>query len=357
MLMSTMGIPSFAMDQVVNRYNQYSPLKPVNVSPERLIRKVVGLRPYRPSGFNISVEKLDEKIIIHNYGHGGGGISLSWGTAKLATDRIKAEQSSSIAVLGAGVIGLSTAILLLRKGRPVTMYTDRLPPNTTSNVAAAYWAPVSVYESGSVSASFMDDFTKASQISQRMFQDLVGDRYGVWWIKSFFLGERFDFPGGKNLYPDYKQHNSTSSPFTGFATTDEVHSLMIEPPIYLKALLDDFYQLGGKIVIRKFNETTELTQLKESYIMNCTGLGSHSLFHDKSLIPVQGQLAVLLPQEEINYGYVIPTFDDLLYMFPRKDGIILGGTSDKGNCSLEPDEKEIDRILNGHRSIAGGLKP
>ncbi|SNS80389.1 Glycine/D-amino acid oxidase [Ekhidna lutea] len=355
--MSTMSLPSYALEQVLNQPIQYSPLKPVNVSPERIIRQVVGLRPYRPSGFNLSVQKLDEKAIIHNYGHGGGGISLSWGTASLAIEKIEASQSTPIAVLGAGVIGLSSAILLLKQGRPVTIYTDRLPPNTTSNVAAAYWAPVSVFESGMIATGFMDEFNRASIISQRMFQDLVGSRYGVWWIKSFFLGASFDFPGGKNLYPDYKQHNSTSSPFTGFEINDEVYSLMIEPPIYMKALLDDFYQLGGKLIVRKFNDLNELNQLKEPYVMNCTGLGSHDLFKDKSLIPVQGQLAVLLPQEEINYGYVIPTFDDLLYMFPRKDGIILGGTSEKGNWSLNPNDQELTRIMEGHKRIAAGLKP
>ena len=355
--MSTVGFPALAFEESKKRVVQHTPLKPLNVSEERVIRKVVGLRPYRPSGFNLSVQKLDSKVIIHNYGHGGGGISLSWGTAQMAIDKIEADESTPVAVLGAGVIGLSTAILLLKQGRSVTIYTDRLPPDTTSNVAAAYWAPYSVYDSSIVSASFMDDFIKASQVSQRMFQNMVGSRYGVWWIKSFFLGEPFDFPGGQDLYPDYKKHTPSSSPFTGFDITEEVHSLMIEPPIYLKALLDDFHQLDGKLIIRKFNETKELTELKETYIMNCTGLGSHSLFQDKSLTPVQGQLAILLPQEEINYGYVIPTFDDLLYMFPRKDGIILGGTSEKGNWSLDPTSQEITRILKGHARIAAGLKP
>ncbi|WP_421765662.1 FAD-dependent oxidoreductase [Ekhidna sp.] len=355
LFMSTVGIPSFAYDQVGNHFPSFTPLKPVNVSRERLIRKVVGLRPYRPSGFNLSVQKLDDKVIIHNYGHGGGGISLSWGSASLAIEKVNNDHQR-IAVLGSGVIGLSTAILLLKQGKSVTIYTDKLPPNTTSNVAAAYWAPVSVYESNKVASDFMETFNKAAAISQRMFQDLVGDRYGVWWIKSFFLGGNFDFPGGQSLYPDFKKHSNASSPFMGYDINEELHSLMIEPPIYLKALLDDFYQLGGKMVIRKFNDSSELKDLSESTIMNCTGLGSHSLFNDQELVPVQGQLAVLIPQEEIKYGYVVPSYDDLLYMFPRKDGIILGGTSEKGNWSLEPNEKELTRILNGHQRIAEGLK-
>lgn len=57
---------------------------PVKVSRDRLIREVVGLRPYRAEGFVVDAERLGEKLLIHNYGHGGAGITLSWGTASLA---------------------------------------------------------------------------------------------------------------------------------------------------------------------------------------------------------------------------------------------------------------------------------
>src|SRR5712672_1292215 len=58
----------------------------VNVSTDRVIRTVVGLRPYRPSGFVVKTETVGDKILIHNYGHGGGGVTLSWGTAHLAVE-------------------------------------------------------------------------------------------------------------------------------------------------------------------------------------------------------------------------------------------------------------------------------
>src|SRR5205814_10085949 len=54
-------------------------LAPVRVSAARVIREVVGLRPFRPSGFVVRAEGLGDKTLIHNYGHGGGGVSLSWG--------------------------------------------------------------------------------------------------------------------------------------------------------------------------------------------------------------------------------------------------------------------------------------
>ena len=49
-------------------------LAPVHVSEDRVIRTVVGLRPYRAAGFVVRGEKLRDKLLVHNYGHGGGGI-------------------------------------------------------------------------------------------------------------------------------------------------------------------------------------------------------------------------------------------------------------------------------------------
>lgn len=328
--------------------------KSVKVSSDRVIRTIVGLRPFRPSGFILKSERLNDKTIIHNYGHGGGGVSLSWGTAKLAVDLALQTQETSFAVLGCGVIGLSTARLLQRKGFQVTIYAKDLPPETTSNVAGALWAPVSVFEENKVTSEFINQFNLASKISHRMFQDFVGEKYGVWWIKNYFLGDAFDFPGGKELYPGFNKHHDAKI-FFGSADVTEISTMMIEPPIYLNALTEDFYQAGGKIEVKHFNAKQDIELLGEKVIMNCTGLGSSKLFSDPELIPVRGQLSILLPQTEIDYSYIAPSHDNLLYMFPRKDGIILGGTSEKENWSLEPDAKESERILNGHHKISNSL--
>lgn len=328
--------------------------KSVKVSSDRVIRTIVGLRPFRPSGFILKSERLNDKTIIHNYGHGGGGVSLSWGTAKLAVDLALQTQETSFAVLGCGVIGLSTARLLQRKGFQVTIYAKDLPPETTSNVAGALWAPVSVFEENKVTSEFINQFNLASKISHRMFQDFVGEKYGVWWIKNYFLGDAFDFPGGKELYPGFNKHHDAKI-FFGSADVTEISTMMIEPPIYLNALTEDFYQAGGKIEVKHFNAKQDIELLGEKVIMNCTGLGSSKLFSDPELIPVRGQLSILLPQTEIDYSYIAPSHDNLLYMFPRKDGIILGGTSEKENWSLEPDAKESERILNGHHKISKSL--
>lgn len=83
-------------------------LNPVDVSLDRVTRTTVGLRPYRAGGFVLRAEGRDAKTIVHDYGHGGGGMSLSWGTALLALELAAQTQKRAAAVVGSGVIGLST---------------------------------------------------------------------------------------------------------------------------------------------------------------------------------------------------------------------------------------------------------
>ena len=57
-------------------------LPPVKASWDRIIRTTVGLRPHRDTGFVVKSDKLDDKLIVHNYGHGGAGFTLSWACAE-----------------------------------------------------------------------------------------------------------------------------------------------------------------------------------------------------------------------------------------------------------------------------------
>ena len=337
---------------------------PVKVARERIIREVVGLRPYRPSGFVVDAQRFGSKLLVHNYGHGGGGVTLSWGTASLAVDMArdfliarKQPRPTRFAVLGCGVSGLSTARLLQRRFQngpgTVTIYAKDLPPDTTSNIAGAWWSPTSVYET--ITPKFNEQFHQACRIANRAFQLLVGPEYGVRWIDTFELIRHEaalgrELPGGNDLYPQLEVHRDPENYF-GFPFVKQYSSMLIEPSIYLSALLRDFYIAGGRVVVKEFRNRQEIARLREPVIFNCTGLGSRALFNDEELTPVRGQLEILLPQPEIDYCYLSSG-----YMFPRRDGVILGGTWDHDDWSLAPNPEQTTEILHAHMEIMRGLK-
>src|SRR5262249_34532336 len=107
-----------------------SPLKLslVEASWDRVIRTTVGLRPHRDSGFVLRAEKLDEKLLVHNYGHGGSGMSLSWGTGYMAAETASQHDRRLAAVIGCGVTGLTTARQLQRRGVRVKVLAESGPP-------------------------------------------------------------------------------------------------------------------------------------------------------------------------------------------------------------------------------------
>jgi D-amino-acid oxidase len=109
----------------------------------------------------------------------------------------------------------------------------------------------------------------------------------------------------------------------------------------------DFLVRGGKIHVREFREPRDLFQLEETVVVNCAGLGARALFGDAELMPIKGQLAILLPQPEVDYILIKGDY----YMFPRRDGIVLGGTHDRDEWRLEADPAVTDRILANHRAI------
>jgi glycine/D-amino acid oxidase-like deaminating enzyme len=334
-------------------------LPPVKVSKDRIIRTVVGLRPFRSSGFRVEKEKIGTKIVVHNYGHGGGGITLSWGTSHLAVEELFRDDPprGSVAVLGAGAVGLATARLLQRRGVEVTIYAKDLPPQTTSNVAAGQWSPYFVSDYSKRSPLFKEQFPKAARLAHRHFQDLLGDHYGVRFLTNYVLSDH-PFGGGAgsgeesldDLFPESRDIPPGEHPFPVKYVRQFV-TLLIEPPAYLEALLRDFLLAGGSLVVRELHDVAELQYLPEAAIMNCTGLGSYALFGDQDLTPVKGQLTFVLPQPEVDY---VALYGDL-YMMPRKDGILLGGTHERGNWSLEPDMEAFERIVAGHQKLFGSI--
>lgn len=336
-------------------------LYPVHVSMDRIIRTTVGLRPSRESGFRLEAVRYDEKTVIHNFGHGGAGMSLSWGTGQLAAELALAHEDRRAAVIGCGIVGLTAARQLQRRGFDVTIYAKALPPYTTSNMSFASFTPTS----GLVSRRTPEwdaIFRRAVEIAYREHQLLTGRDYGVAWIDSYSPTNNPGGAGGGNRNDDGQSRLLPASVETGGILLEpgehpfdtlyarRSQTLRFEPSIYLESLMRDVLAFGGKIEVRDFEAISPLMDLPERLIVNCTGLGAKSLFGDEELTPVKGQLVVLVPQPEVTYT--------LGGMIPRGDGIILGHVQQRDVWSMDVDEEERIRVVeNAMRTFSGMRAP
>jgi glycine/D-amino acid oxidase-like deaminating enzyme len=330
----------------------------VEVSEERVIRRIAGLRPFRRSGFVVRAEPLGDKLLVHDYGHGGAGVTLSWGTAELAADLVRGSGrgARAAAVIGCGAVGLAAARVLQERGLDVTIYARELPPGTTSMVAGAMWFPSFVFDRGRITPEFRAQFDGSQRIAHRRFQTLAGEDYAVRWREIYVLSDdpaNNGLPdyGLPDLYPARRALTPGESPFAAPRVVVE-STMFIEPPPYLRALMRDFRLAGGRVVVRDFASPGALLELPEPVVVNCTGLGARELFGDRDFLPIQGQLTVLLPQPEVDYAMESGYF----YMFPRTDGILLGGTYERGVETPEFDPEAEARILAGQRGIFGAMK-
>lgn len=330
-------------------------LFPVNVAKERVIRTITGLRPYRPTGFVVRTESIEGKTIVHNYGHGGGGVTLSWGSAHLAVEQALPSNARRMAVLGAGAVGLATARLLQEHGVEVTIYAKNLPPDTTSNIAGAQVFPVTVYAPDSITPAFRAQFVEAARYSYKRYQSMVGEYYGIRWMPNYQM-DRQPLPDTglsskqspiADLMPELRDLAPEEHPFA-FPYVRRFDTMFVQPVVYLEAMLREVRIAGGTVLVREMHDIREVLDLPQTVIVNCTGLGAKALFNDPDLVPIKGQLTFLLPQPEVEYATLPP---EGLYMFPRRDGILLGGTHDRGNWDLTPDPVAEARILATHAEI------
>src|SRR6185295_14332206 len=250
-----------------------TPLPRVLADESRLIRTVAGLRPFRRSGFVVRRETLGNKTLVHNYGHGGGGITLSWGSSKLAADLGLQAHAGPVAVIGSGVMGLSTARLVQDAGFPVTIYTAALPPETTSNIAGGQFHPYAVFDDDEVTPEFRTQFTSALDYSWRRFQIMVGDDYGVRWLPTYVETDSPDAKVVATFPPINRMLRTAEHPFP-LDSVLRYDTMYVETGRYLRQMVRDIQLAGGKIAVRRFATPADIATLPETLIFNCTRLGS-----------------------------------------------------------------------------------
>src|SRR5580704_2143618 len=150
-------------------------LVPVRASTDRITRVTVCTRPFRAAGPRLDTEQIGSKLVVHNYGHGGSGWSLSWGSSGIAVRKAMASGERDIAVIGCGALGLTSALLLQRAGARVTIYAKDLPPNVRSSLASGLWTPDSrICLEENATPEFKQRWANMARRSFQTYQTLLG---------------------------------------------------------------------------------------------------------------------------------------------------------------------------------------
>jgi glycine/D-amino acid oxidase-like deaminating enzyme len=303
-------------------------------------------------------EEAGSKLLVHNYGHGGGGISLAWGSSALAVRELGGRAAGQAAVIGSGIMGLTSARLLQDAGWRVTVYTRSVARHTTSNVAGGEWGPFSVHDPEVSTPEFKARLDWAARISHHAYTNLTGPDYGIRWLEQYSLRRTPPEPTEApdqwaDLFPYTRDLEPGQHPFGDWYAHRNV-TMQIDPGTLLRALIRDFQLAGGEFVIRNFGSEDEVRSLVEPVIFNCSGMGAAALFGDEELIPAKGQLVFLPPDPAVDY-MTLGGGRGQLYMFPRTDVLLLGGTFKPGDDSSHPEPEETERIVGEHMRLFAGF--
>jgi len=346
-------------------------LPALQATPDRITRITVCTRPFRAEGPRLDIEQIGGKTIVHNYGHGGSGWSLSWGSSNIAVQKAMSTGARDIAVIGCGALGLTSALLLQRAGIDVTIYAKELPPNVRSSLATGVWSPDSrICLEEHATPSFKQLWEGMARDSFSTYQTLLGlpgdpvefyDSYSVWDDADW---KRKDSPSADNrppfaelqskLIPDLGTRTETFAPGShqfGARYLQRDSQMMFNLTVYARMLMSDFIENHGRVEIKEFHTPRDFASLPQKTLINATGYGARALFGDESITPVRGQLAHMIPQSDIHYGL---TYKDV-YFVPRRDGLVFQVVGQNDYYGFNDDTANPDRAEAEHavRTIAG----
>jgi D-amino-acid oxidase len=237
-----------------------------------------------------------------------------------------------IAVIGAGVSGLTCAILLLEHGYSVTILAEEMGPATTSAAAGAIWFPYDVEP--------LDKAIRWALQSYHTFRKLEDEPHsGVSMIEL-----RQFCRAGNIAIPDWgtalgAARLDSAEPFeTGFG----LNVPLMDTSVYLPYLTDRFASLGGLVRPVHINQLEDVP-LEFSMVINCAGIGAGTLVPDRELEPHRGQV-VIVPKLNLAHALVC---DDapLMYAIPRTNDCLFGGTNEVSD-NRQPDPETTAAIVN-----------
>jgi len=341
-------------------------LIPIRVQPDQIFRVTVCLRPFRAAGPRIETETLGRKTVVHNYGHGGSGWSLSWGSAAEAVRLAMQQSPKTIAVVGAGALGLTAAITAQRAGAKVTVYARERFPFVRSARATGSWTPDSrIAMRDAVTSGFPDFWERMARVSYSMHQSFLSlpgnpvefvDQYSLHTPRPvdpnapppppdpgfLHMEGRLD-----DIEPDTVTVDPATTPFSS-PNVSRTTTLSFNVADYAHQLTQDFLEAGGTFVPMTFNDPSELRHLKEPVIINCTGYGARALWKDDSIVPVRGQIAWLPPQEYVHYGF----YYHGVLVLARRDGVVVQDLGSNGEMFGYNDDNETPDMDAARAAVA-----
>ncbi len=258
------------------------------------------------------------------------------------------KSSKEILVLGAGVSGLSTAILLKKAGYDVTIWAKELSPNTTSDKAAAMWYP---YRSGPLAkVAVWSELTlkffrkeiikdKKSGCFERTSMELFREKVGApWWAKDSV---------------SYQRPKKQELP-RGYVDGYKLRGLIMDTSIYMPYLMKKTKQAGIRIIkkeVKNINQAFSQSRI----VINCTGLGSRALFNDKKVYPSRGQTLKVKLDKKLNAVADDESAEKLAYIIPRVNDIVLGGTAQDNNWNVKYNSQDAQDIMRKSLALEPSL--
>ena len=241
---------------------------------------------------------------------------------------------------GAGVVGLTCAVRLAEAGHQVRVVTREAPLDTTSAVAAAVWFPYRVEPPERVDAWAARTYRELCELAIDEPESGVEMRELVAYSR-----HAKEEPSWRDVVEELRWLEPDELP-AGYARGWSTRVPVAETPRYLPWLAARLARAGGTIEVRAGGVPSLAGAAPgASLLVNCSGLGARTLAGDATLVAVRGQVVLV---ENPGLDRVVLDEDDPaapIYVIPRRDDCVLGGTAEVGAESLAPDPAVTEAIV------------
>ena len=238
-----------------------------------------------------------------------------------------------IAIIGAGVSGLTVGVVLAEQGYETHLFAAEPPNETTSSVAAAMWFPYDAEPAERVIPWALESY--------EVFRELRRDpSTGVSMIelRQFSRTDELKIP---DWAENFEARSNTSREFA-------MKVPLSDSSIYLNYLQKRLLAAGGNLTAGIRFERPEEIDPTFGVVINCAGMGARTLTQDPDLEPHRGQV-VLVEKLELP-GAVVCDDPPLMYAIPRAHDCVFGGTNEISD-SLIPDPAVSDAIISECTSV------